>query len=273
MSTLSLQPTVFTILRDLIEERCGIHYQPGELPLLAEKISPRAVEAGFDSLLDYYYFLRYDPGGGQELKALIDLLVVNETYFFRELSALEVLVDQVIAPAVARGERPRVWSAACSTGEEPLTLAMVLAQRGLLGSVELLASDVSERVLERARSGTFGRRALREEIPARYAPFISVRDGVVVVAPAVGEAVRFRNVNLIAPPDPEQLLRFEAIVCRNVLIYFTDATTQLVVANLAAQLRPNGTLLVGTSESLLRFGTEFECEERAGVFFYRKGGA
>src|SRR5689334_17037190 len=144
---LPLSPQVFTILAALVEERAGIHYSPDDRELLAEKLSVRAIDQGFESLLDYYYFMRYDEGGAEELTRLVETLVVHETYFFREREQLEWLVHSVLVPRCAAGRRPRVWSAACATGEEPLTVAMYLAERGLAGAVDLVATDISERAL------------------------------------------------------------------------------------------------------------------------------
>ena len=115
MAALPLSPPVFSILSGLIEARAGLHYSPSDQELLAQKVSERALEAGFDSLLDYYYFLRYDPAGPAALDALIEALTVHETYFFREHEQLRALVDGVIAPRLRAGQPLRVWSAACST--------------------------------------------------------------------------------------------------------------------------------------------------------------
>ena len=133
MSTpaLALPSSVFTILSGLIEDRLGLFFAPTEHAQLAEKISPRARELGFDSLLDYYYFLRYDPAAEAELARLADALVVNETYFGRELDQLKALVDQLIPKLLQERRKVRIWSAACSTGEEPLTLSGMLDDRGL----------------------------------------------------------------------------------------------------------------------------------------------
>jgi chemotaxis protein methyltransferase CheR len=270
MSSLPLSPQVFAILSTLIEQRAGLHYAPEDRELLADKVSLRALEAGFDSLLDYYYFLRYDPAGPEALDTLIDSLLVHETYFFREAQPLEALADEVLVPAVRAGKRPRVWCAACSTGEEPLTLAMMLAERGVLKDVELVASDLSPRALERARAGEHNLRALRSLPPGVEGRWLDVEAGRPKVRPEVAAAVDWRRVNLVDAAAVAALGRFDAVLCRNVLIYFQDDTARRVVELLAHALVPGGVLLVGTSESLMRFGTALNCEEKRGVFFYTK---
>ncbi len=270
MGTLPLSPQVFAILSALIEERTGLCYAPRDRELLAQKVSTRAVEAGFDSLLDYYYLLRYDDPDGAEMAALVETLVVHETYFFRELEPLDVLIDHVVAPAVARKGRARVWSAACATGEEPLTLAMLLEERGLLDRVDIVASDISARALERARTGRFGLRATRA-LPDRAAARWVVDDpGGARVGERIARAVDWRRVNLLDPAQVAALGTFDAVLCRNVLFYFAEATHARVGELLARALEPGGALLLGVSESLLRFGTALTCEEVAGVFLYRR---
>jgi chemotaxis protein methyltransferase CheR len=270
-AVLSLTPEVFAILAALIEERLGLHYSLADRELLSYKVSTRAIEAGFDSLLDYYYYLRYDPASGEEFDALIDALVVGETYFFREYDQLQALVDTVVEPLVRREVRPRIWSAACSTGEEPLTLAMMLADRGLLTHCSLIASDVSRRALERARSGRFGVRALRQLPPGGiHERWLVETDGRPMVRPGLAERIDWRRINLLNAAAVATVPMCDVIVCRNVLIYFRDQTTERVVANLTSRLTDGGVLLVGVSESLLRFGGDLICEERSGVFLYRR---
>ena len=272
MSSLTLSPQVFAILATLIEQRAGLHYSPEDRELLQDKVAARALDAGFDSLLDYYYYLRYDPGGPAALDALVDALLVHETYFFREALPLTVLVEDVLAPAVRAGRKQRVWCAACSTGEEPLTLAMMLADRGLLSDVRIVASDLSTRALERARTGDYNLRSLRALPPGVEGRWLEVRDGRPHVKPELVEAVDWRRVNLTDAAAVAALGAFDAILCRNVLIYFRDDTALRVVQSLGDALVPGGQLLVGTSESLMRFGTALSCEERRGAFFYSKAG-
>ena len=273
MSSLPLSPPVFAILTAVIEERIGLHYSLAERELLAEKISPRALEAGFDSLLDYYYFLRYDPGAAAEMEALTEALVVNETYFFREFDQLRVLVDHFVEPQAAAGRRVRIWSAACATGEEPITVAMLLAQKGLLPQAEIVATDISQRALARARDGAFGRRALRNvPAPELVARYLTNSAGEIQVHPDIRQAIQYRRVNLLDEAAVASLGAFDVILCRNVLIYFRDETVRRLLDRLSRSLSREGALFVGVSESLLRFGTSFACEERSGVFVYRRAG-
>jgi chemotaxis protein methyltransferase CheR len=269
---LSLSPQVFAILRALIEERAGIQYADADRELLAERVSMRAEEAGFDSLLDYYYYLRYDRRGPAELEALIEHLVVQETYLFRELDQLRTLVSHLLAPQIAEGRRPRIWSAGCATGEEPISLAVLLADRGLHDRVEMVATDISRRALERARAGHFTRRSLRALGPTTTFPAWLEPDGAggVRAAPALVGRIAWSRVNLLDEEAVQAMGTFDVILCRNVLIYFSDQTTSAVVDRLTAALTPGGTLVVSVTESLMRFGTGLTCEERNGVFFYRR---
>jgi chemotaxis protein methyltransferase CheR len=268
---LELSPPVFAILSALVEEKLGLHYSVLDRELLEDKVSTRALEAGFDSLLDYYYFLRYDPAGEDELTALTDALVVGETYFFREYPPLRVLVDAFLVPWCRAGRRPRVWSAACATGEEPLTLAMMLAGRGLAGAVEIVATDISRRALDRARTGLFGPRSLRvNPEPHLVERFLTPGPQGHRADPTLVASIRWRQVNLVDAAAVAALGVFDAVLCRNVLIYFRDDTIRTVVERLSNALMPDGVLLVGVAESLLRFGTTLAGEEREGSFVYRK---
>jgi chemotaxis protein methyltransferase CheR len=264
-------PQVLAILRMLIEERTGLRYTADDTRLLSDKLALRAAEAGFESLLDYYYYLRYDPGSGQEFDELVDALVVNETYFFREYPAVAVVVDEVVVPVLEREPRARVWSAACSTGEEPFTVAMLLADRGVLDRVEIVATDISDRALALARSATFRPRSVRsDELPREGARWLEIAGGRPVLSSRIRDAVRFQKLNLMEESAVAELGSFDAILCRNVLIYFSDETIQRLLTSFTKRLRPNGVLLVGTCESLLRFTTSLVCEERKGTFVYRK---
>jgi chemotaxis protein methyltransferase CheR len=266
-----LSPQLFTIFANLVEEACGIHYASPDREIFAAKLSAHASDLGYDSLLDYYYRLRYDDPDGVERTRLIEALVVHETYFFRELPPLQQLVDGHLARVVESRGRARVWSAACSTGQEPLTMAMLLDDRGLLDRVELVASDISAPAIAHAASGRYRPRALREGHPAELAArYLEAGPAGVTVAPRILGAVRFQALNLFDGDAIRALGAFDAILCRNVLIYFHDTQVKRVIDELTGALTPGGLLSVGISESLLRFGTSLVCEERGSAFFYRR---
>jgi len=264
-----LSPQLFAVFTGLVERASGLHYAAADRELFESKLLGHAAERGHDQMLDYYYRLRYDDDGGAELAGLIEALLVHETYLFRELAALTVLVDGHLAPIVRAGNRARVWSTACSTGEEPYTLAMLLDARGVLGAVEIVATDLSPVAIATARQGRLGRRALRDGHPAELAArYTEAGPHGIAIAPRIRAAVQFSTANLIDPPAPA-LGVFDVILCRNVLIYFADDQILRVIDRLAALLAPDGLIAVGASESLLRFGTRLVSEERGGSFFYR----
>lgn len=295
-----LSPSVFALLSSLVEEHAGLHYAPSDVALFGDKISSRLTDLGFDSPLDYYYYLRYDPRGEAELVHLLDVLVVGETYLFREVEALTASIQHVLRPAIEERRKARIWSAGCSTGEEPFTLAMLLASEGLLSSVEIVATDISERSIRRAREGVVNARSLRALKRPREGFVAGFREDAMLPPPwihavaerwltplAAGElladahgqarvdrfivdAIDFQRGSILAPGSGTPPEHFDLVLCRNVLIYFDDERVRLAVSRLAERLRPGGKLLVGTAESLLRFGTMLRCDEASGSFFYTK---
>jgi len=264
----ALSPPLFAVFADLVERAAGLRYGPAERELFASKLTAHAAERGHDLLLDYYYRIRYDDPDGVELASLIEALLVHETYLFRELGALTELVDSHLVPIVRARKRARVWSAACSTGEEPYTLAMLLDDRGVLDAVEIIATDLSPTTIQRARQGALVRRTLRDDHPAELVErYTEVTPHGRSVVARIRDAVQFSIANLIAPAPA--LGRFDVILCRNVLIYFGDEQIVRVIEQLAEHLTHDGLIAVGVSESLLRFGTRLLCEERGASFFYR----
>lgn len=265
----ALSPQLFAVFADLVEQAAGLHYASADRELFASKLVAHAAERGHDVLIDYYYRLRYDDVTGAELASLIEALLVHETYLFREADALTELVDGHLVPIVRARRRARVWSAACSTGEEPYTLAMLLDARGVLDAVEIVATDISPAVIARARQGKLGRRALRDGHPAELAArYTEVNAQGIAVAPRIRGAVQFSTMNLVGPAAPA-LGRFDVVLCRNVLIYFDDEQVLRVIDRLVEQLALDGVIAVGASESLMRFGTRLVCEEHGRSFFYR----
>ncbi|MFA7087240.1 MAG: protein-glutamate O-methyltransferase CheR [Aliarcobacter sp.] len=240
----------FLQFQRLLRELAGISLAPVKKALVCGRLGRRLKHYRMGSYGEYFRYLTSAEGRG-ELQTAIDLLTTNETYFFREPRHFEFLRDQVL-PARRPGTPFRVWSAACSSGEEPYSIAMVLADR--LGGApwEVLGSDLSTRVLEKARSGQYPMeraRTIPEDYLKRFClKGIGTQAGTFLIDRTLRNRVRFQQINLNA--SLPRLGEFDVIFLRNVMIYFDIATKRQVVGRLLPFLKPGGYFLVGHSESL-----------------------
>jgi chemotaxis protein methyltransferase CheR len=270
---LGLSRNALTLLRDLIHERTGLFYDDGRRDMMADRLSGLVTERGFESFLDYYYLLKYDPEAAAEWSRVMDALSVPETYFWREVDQLEAIAG-VIVPGLIR-EAPnravRIWCVPCASGEEPLTIAMLLDQAGWFdrADIELYASDASPAAVERARAGAYRERSFRTLPPAVRERYFERRGELSYVDRRLHGRVRsWSVVNLKSRTEVEPLADANVIVCRNVFIYFSPAAVRQVVETFADCMRPPGYLCVGATESLLRVTERFELTEIAGAFVY-----
>ncbi len=272
--TLGLSGNEFALLRDLIHERTGLCYDNGKSGMLMDKLSPRVVECGFDSFLDYYYLLKYDPAAPEEWRRVLDLLAVPETYFWREMDQVRALVNVIVPQHFAGGNRVplHIWSAACASGEEPLSIAMALNEAGWLdrAPIEIYASDASPAAIARARAGTYRERSFRAlppELRSRY--FTPAADGE-RISPALHKRVHWTVANLMTQDEFRLLAGAKVIFCRNVFIYFSEAAIGKVASAFHRGMPSPGYLCLGASESLLRVTTGFQLQEVDGAFVYVK---
>lgn len=234
----------------LIYRIAGISMSPAKKPLIASRLAKRLTHHQLDSY-GAYFSLITSAQGKEELQQAVDALSTHETHFFREPKHFDFLRQQLI-PGRRAGKGLRIWSAACSSGEEPYSIAMVLDE--LLGKEpwEVIASDISTGVLDKARSGVFPMVRL-PEIPKPYLSRYCLKgvdehDGTLVIEKSLRDRVRFIAHNLTQPPPRLEL--FDVIFLRNVMIYFDQETKRQVVSRLLPLLRPGGHFLVGHSESL-----------------------
>ena len=267
----------FALLRDAIAQRTGVFFSDDKRDLLADKLTDLVAAHGMTSFLDYYYLLRYDADAERHWGELTDRLAVPETYFWRQHDQLLALAN-VVAPAHwarSPGAPLRVWSAACCSGEEPLSIAIALAEAGLLDRhpVEIVGSDASQAMVDRARRGLYGERAFRS-LPAHLRERWFRREGELWrVDPALHARVRWDSVNLVDPVAVRRYAGADVVFCRNVFIYFSDETIGRVARTLASGMPDEGVLFLGASESLTRLDTEFALVELGGAFAYVKGRA
>jgi chemotaxis protein methyltransferase CheR len=249
----------FGLYQRLVFREAGIHLGDIKMALVASRLLRRIRDLGMPSYGAYYRRVVEDK---DELRLMLDAITTNETQFFREPRHFELLGETLIplwqkqAASGERRRRVRLWSAGCSTGEEPYSLAMTLLaalppEDGW--EVEVLATDLSTRVLDHAAQGVYSAekaaaipRALLQRFMLRG---VGAQDGNVKVGPALQAAVRFRRLNLNdAAYDVDG--PFDAIFCRNVFIYFNQTTRARIVGQLLRHLHPSGHFFVGHSESL-----------------------
>jgi chemotaxis protein methyltransferase CheR len=266
------------LLRDLFSRACGFMLRE-DLKFIAERrLATRLELLGLRDFTAYARYLRFDARGADELETAIDLLVPHETYFFREPVQLRCFEHELMPRLLERKARTRslyVWSAGCSTGEEPYTLSMLLSSMPAFEGWELdvLGTDLSRKALGTARKGEYGPMALRATTPeqqARY--FEKLEGGRVRLLQKYRERVRFGQLNLLDVGAVAVLPRFDVIFCRNVLIYFDQATRRRVVDLFFDRLADGGYLLLGHSENLLQFSTRFELVQLEGDLVYRRPG-
>lgn len=237
----------------LVYEKSGITLHDGKRALITARLQKRLRQGAFASFRDYLAHVQQDESGA-ELVHLLDAIATNHTSFFREPQHFDFLRQQ-LAPGWARASpEVAIWSAACSTGEEPFTIAMTLieAMPAAVGRVRIVASDLSTKALAKATAGVYPLERV-SSLPAttlrrHFERGVGAQAGLARVASDVRRLVEFRHVNLL---DARSVRGpFDAIFCRNVMIYFDRSVQQRVVTMLEERLRPGGVLFISHSESL-----------------------
>lgn len=252
----------FRRIAALVYHHAGITLAEGKEVLVRSRLNRTLQNSGADSYGAYLDEIEADPTG-QKLSSLIDLLTTNKTSFFREAAHFDYLTDAVLPELASTGEPIRIWSAGCSTGEEPYTLSMLLAgavPRAAAANARILATDISSRVLDQARIARYPDRAL-VDVPIEikrygFRPLSSSISTDYLVADEVRDRVHFARLNLM---DEWPMKRpFHVIFCRNVMIYFDRQTQQRLVQRFWNALAPGGYLFVGHSEGLTSLSHQFQ---------------
>ena len=272
---LDLPDDVFRLMRDQIYKRTGMWFSDTSKYLLQKRLSPRARELNFESFQKYFYFLQYDPRAEAEFDQIYDLVTTNETYFFREPAQLAAFADEIVPEILERKtvKKIRIWSAGCSSGEEPYSIAMLLAEAGYYerAAFEIFASDINQQVLAKARRGHYRESAFRAtDGPLRDKYFTRNDDGSWHIHDDIRNRVSFGRLNLYDEPRVSLLGHLDVIFCRNVIIYFDDLSKKVVVSNFFNRLTENGYLLLGHSESLISLSTQFKLRHLKNDMVYQK---
>jgi chemotaxis protein methyltransferase CheR len=274
---LTLTDAEFRMFAELIREHAGLDFAESSRFLLERRLNRRIRELELGSIAAYHYRIRNSSSGPEELPNLIDELVTNETYFFREHSQLRTLVDEIFVELQLerenRGGRPiNVWSAGCSSGEEPYSIAILAREAGLKPGVDVhvYASDISRRMLRKARKGIYRESSFRGTDPHLRDKYFIEKDNLWQISDDLKRDVDFIHLNLLDNSKIALLRTMDVILCRNVIIYFNLDTKCRVIRTFYEKLRPGGHLLLGHAESLINLSTSFELRHLRRDLVYRR---
>jgi chemotaxis protein methyltransferase CheR len=253
----------FRLLRDLINDYCGIFFDADSKFLVERRLAARLEALALGDYTEYYRLLRYSVDRSSELEEIVERVTTNETYFFREQYQLDAFQKEIlpeIHQARRRGRRLHVWSAGCATGEEAYTIAMLILETGLFGDwdVRVFGNDVSRRVLQLARRGQYGRASFRQTDDRYLRRWFRPVEGMQQVKEEVKALVSFGQINLLERDMLALVGEVDVIFCRNVMIYFDAASRKKVLEAFHGKLVPGGYLLLGHTESLINLSTAFE---------------
>ena len=266
----------FRLFTDFLRGRCGLHFDENLRYLVEKRLARRIQEADIGSFGSYLYQLRSGPNAEEEFSKVVDILTTNETYFFRERSQLAALVEEIVPEMLSRQSASRrpisIWSAGCSSGEEPFSVAMMGIEAGLVPGRDfrVYASDISRAVLSRARRGVYREASFREADESMRQRYFAQKDGLTRISDSVKRHVDFVHMNLLDSSKVSLLGEMDVILCRNVIIYFDLETKKQVMKTFHDKLRPGGYLLLGHSESLINVTADFELKHLSRDLVYRR---
>ena len=254
----------FRLLRDFVYQHCGLYFHEENRYLLEKRLSKRLQQLQLKTFKDYYYLLRYSPQRENELTEVVNILTTNETYFFREDFQLKTFVREILPEIRAKKEREgerrlRIWSAGCSSGEEPYTLAMRLLDMPAFQGwqIEIIGTDISQRVLNLARKAVYGASSFRTTDEDYLRRFFVEYEGKHKIVDRVKNLVTISHLNLFDATKVSLLGKMDVVFCRNVIIYFDATGKKRVIDTFYQRLRPDGFLLLGHSESLMNISNQF----------------
>lgn len=274
---INLSDEIFYKLKNLIYDISGIYFNEQKKYLLETRLSRRLSILELSNFEDYHNYLKYSPKRKSEIKELLNSVTTNETSFFRDLPQLNVFIDvlkQIVpAPSINPNKKIRIWSAGCSTGEEPYTIAIIIKENFPFSNVkfDIIGSDISEHVLDSAKRGVYNSYTLRnasENIIAKY--FNKIDDDSFALKDEIKHMTGFYNVNLVDAKEVKNLDIFDIVLCRNVIIYFDDESKKRAISNIYESLKIGGHLFLGHSESLHFISTSFKLVGFGKTPLYRK---
>lgn len=270
-----LSEEMFRLLRDMIYGMSGVYFSEESKYIMESRLQQSVRRRQFDNFRDYYYFLKYDQKRDEEISSLIDVLTIHETYFFRESQQLDTFRHEVLpelAQTETRTKRLKIWSAGCSTGEEPYTVSMLLLETSSFQdwTVDIYASDISQNVLQFARRGVYQPSAFRATDPYFQKKYFTKEAAGYKISDQVKKNVTFLHINLNDHDKWILLSGLNVVFCRNVIIYFDLPAKKRVVEGFYEKLKGGGYLFLGHSESLMNLSTRYALKHFKNDLVYQK---
>jgi len=273
MLSIPLPDSTFRDLRDYIYDKSGIYISDTKKYLIENRLLRILQEKNFSSFEDYVKFIKIN-NNGNELNRLFDAVTTNETYFYREIEQLNVFMNDVIPKVLGQKKGSsvvKIWSAACSTGEEPYTLSLMFLEKGYNPKqFEIHGSDISEAVINSAKAAVYNSYSVRNVPETVMKKYFSSTNQSYVLNDSIKKTVKLMKVNLIDDKNMRLLRNLDVIFCRNVLIYFDTRSKQKVISHLYDCLNPGGYLIIGSSESLHNITRAFKPNVLNRVVAYQK---
>jgi len=276
----SMTDSQFEQLREIIYKRAGIHFPDGKKYVLESRLGHRLTELDMEDYDQYIAFLSIGPYQKDEFQEMFNRITINETSFFRNEPQLNVFERQVLPKlldARARTKTIRIWSAACSSGEEPFTLAMMvhrtLGARLREWNIEILGTDISEKALATAESGRYTSYAVRTTPDMVKRRYFTEERGAFILSDDIRQMVSFETHNLKDRLAAKRHGTWDVIFCRNVMIYFDDQMKKEVIGTFHSQLADDGYLFIGHSENIRAGESDFASLPIAQGFVYQKSSA
>lgn len=276
-ATINMSEAQFGKLRTIIYDRSGIHFQDTKKYVLESRLTRRLEELNFENFDQYLMYLTAGPYQNEEFQEMFNRITINETSFFRNEPQLQTFEERIL-PELLEARKAtktlRIWSAACSSGEEPYTLAIQiyrsLGVRLADWRIEILGTDISEKVLNIARSGRYHHYAVRSTSPAIVSRYFKQDDRHYQLNDDIMSMVHFEKLNLKDVFAARRFGTFDLIMCRNVMIYFDDDMKKSVIKMFHNQLADDGTLYIGHSETLRGLDSGFAQLDLPQAFAYCK---
>ncbi len=274
---LTMTDAQFDRLRRIVYERSGIHFQDSKRYVLESRLSRRVEELEFDNYDQYLLYLTAGPYQEDEFQEMFNRITINETSFFRNEPQLDVFEKEAlpkILEARKQNKTLRIWSCACSTGEEPYTLAIQLHRS--LGvrladwKIEILGTDISEKVLNIAQAGRYASYSMRSAPKMVLSRYFTETNGFFQIDPTIQSMVRFELLNMKNTLAAKRFGNWDVIFCRNVLIYFDDEMKKQCADMFHSQLVDDGVLFIGHSETLRNLNVPLELLPIPQAFAYKK---